>query len=266
MKNLTDRPARLRALAVMFWLSLAAGPAFTGALRAADPADWRVNSRNGVVTKTVLLHSPVADGRVASASPVEVRFPDGYRYCHHHLNYRGWVGRGIATVVGAAPDRMVFGISVIGGNGPLDQGQGSIAVTVVGIAANRSSGACEALPVIGDDVSVDIQAWVFDETEHREVQGSSAYPDPGFSDDPARPDRVNGRWHGGYHWKGNSLCLEIRNLTAPDPPDHLLSIGYAVTLKGARFSDADSSKNLKLYSYRGVPDQSEITQCFPVRR
>jgi hypothetical protein len=160
---------------------------------------------------------------------------------------------------------MVFGIAVRGGDGPLDQGRGAIAVTVTGISAARSEGACTALPVIGDDVSVDIRPWVLDENGGGDLQWASAYPEPGFGDDPNRPERINGAWRGSYHWEGNSLCLEIHDLKAPEPSEHLISIGYTVTLKGARFSDADASKTLKLYSYRGAPGRTDITRCYPVR-
>jgi hypothetical protein len=256
----------VQAISFLFWLAVLAGPAISRPLRAADTSGWREDSRSGLINKTVLLHAAAADGRGSPASPAEVIFPGGYRYCHYHLDYRGWIGRGIATVVSAAPDRMVFGISVRGGDGPLDQGSGAIAVTVVGIPGDLERGSCEALPVVGEEVSVAVTAWAMDETDGRELPWALAYPDPALGDDPAGPGPAGGGWHGGYHWEGNRLCLEIHALTLSGARDHRMSVGYHVTLKGARFSDAESEKTLKLYSYRGPPGEAEITQCFPVRR
>lgn len=264
--NRTPVAARSRPMAAAFWLAVIAGLAVPLEHRAAGSTAWRESRRSGMIISVVPLRAEDSDGRNSPASPVSVTFPEGYQYCRHHFDYRGWVGRGMATVVSAAPGRMAFGISVHGGNGPLDQGHGAIAVTVEGIAVNRNRDACTPLPVIGDEVSVLIRPWVFDENDKREVQWVSAYPDPGFSADPGHAERVNGRWQGGYHWEGNRLCLEINNLSAPEPSDRRISLGYAVTLKGARFSDGDTEKTLKLYSYRGMPDRTNISQCFPVRR
>jgi len=266
-KNITQpNEIATRVLFAAFWLFAAVGLTLPRAARAAGPTDWTESRRSGEITSTALLRTAGADGRSSPVSTAAVTLPAGYSYCRHQFDYHGWVGRGIATVTSAAPGRMAFGISVHGGDGPLDQGQGTIVVTVTGMADNGDRRSCTALPVIGDDVSVTLRPWVFDEHENREIPGVSALPDAAFGAEPGHPDRVNGVWHGGYHWEGNRLCLEIRHLAAPAPSVRLFSIGYAVSMKGARFSDGDTDKTLKLYTYLGTPEQTEITECFPVRR
>ena len=114
----------------------------------------------------------------------------------------------------------------------------------------------------GDQVTV--VAYGHDESDGSDVGWNAQYPNPSFDDDPGRRGLPNAKWQGSHWWNGDRLCLGIKNLEAPHPPAHTLSVGYTVTLPSGTFEDGAQTKTFVLYRYSGAPAKKEITECYRV--
>ncbi len=113
-------------------------------------------------------------------------------------------------------------------------------------------------------VQVQVVGYGRDESDGSGVSWNSQYPNPSFDDDPNRKGLPNARWQGAHRWEGDRLCLDIKNLEAPYPPAHTLSVGYTVSLQGGTFEDGSTSKTVVMYRYSGVPAEKNMSQCLRV--
>ena len=110
-----------------------------------------------------------------------------------------------------------------------------------------------------------VAAYGKDETDGSDVGWNSLYPNPSFDDDPARHGYPNAVWEGAHTCQGQQICLSIKNLRAPYPPNNTLSVGYTVTLNNGTFDDGSRTRTFVLYRFSGNPQQHNFNQCFPVK-
>ncbi len=112
---------------------------------------------------------------------------------------------------------------------------------------------------------VGIAAYGKDESDGSDVGWNAPYPDPSFDDDPNRRGLPNAVWHGGYHWEGSELCLDVAELSAPYPPAHTLAVGYTVTLEGGSFKNGSNRKTVIVHRFSGTPEPGVKTLCVATR-
>jgi hypothetical protein len=113
--------------------------------------------------------------------------------------------------------------------------------------------------------TVSVEAYGRDETDGSDVGWNSGYPSPSFDDDANRRGLPNAVWDGSYRLEANRVCLQVRNLRSPYPPQHTLALGYRVRLGGAVFEDGSSERLVVMHRFSGAPSPTSFEQCVGIR-